>query len=105
MNARLTNSVRTPFRNKASLHETLFKIPTLLWSLHCLIHREFLRHSSFLKDHEHGKVSNKREFCVSGDIDLDDMREKAKALGVTLNDYFLGAVSQAVSKVTNGREV
>lgn len=63
----------------------------------------FLRHRSFLKDHENGKVTKKREYCVSGDIDLIEMKAKAKAFGVTLGDYFLGAISQAVSKVTEGR--
>lgn len=40
-NAKVTNSVLMPYRNKASLFWTIVKIPASLWSLHCLLQREF----------------------------------------------------------------
>ena len=76
-----------------------------IWSVACLLMSEYNRHLSFLKDHENGKVSKKRECFIGGDLDLSEMRQKAKTLGVRMNDYFLGAISVAVHKVTKGREL
>ena len=75
-----------------------------LYSLHRQVWDEFKWHLSFLKDHENGHTTNHREYYVSGDIDLLDMSKKARSFGVSINDLFVGAISVAVHKVTQGRE-
>ena len=88
-----------------SIMSTIMSLCGSIWSLGCLLLSEYTCHLSFLKDHENGKVSKKREFYISGDLDLSEMRQKTKTLGVGMNDYFLGAISVAVHKVTKGREL
>ena len=46
--------------------------------------------------HSQPKVTGKRELSLSSDIDVHDIKRKAKELGATVNEYFLAAISVAV---------
>lgn len=82
----------------------LLSFPSSLYSLHCFWWCDFYKHLSYIKDHERGQLTSERDFCLSGDFMVNEIVAKAKALGVTVHEYFLASISVAIYKVTEGRE-
>jgi len=103
--ARVTNGVKRPARVQPSIFSVLSNLAGSLYSLHRMWHFEFFKHLSLIKDHEKGHITNVRDFHISGDIAVNEVVTKAKSLGVTVNEYFLGAISVAINKITNGKEI
>ena len=46
-----------------------------------------------------GKISKKKEFYISEDIDLTNLKKKAKDAGITINDLFMGACVSSFSNL------
>ena len=65
---------------------------------------EFVKHLSYLKNHEGGRVTGEREFCLSGNIALAEIKSKAKVANLSVHEYILAALSHAVYRVTEGKE-
>ena len=46
-----------------------------------------------------GQQNDKFEYCLSGPIELQQLKQKSKALDVTINELFSGAIVTAYSKL------
>jgi len=90
-----SNAVKQPNRQRKSLLSHLMNVIPSLYSLHLMWQFEFYRHPVLIK-HSQPKVTGKRELSLSSDIDVHDIKKKAKELGATVNEYFLAAISVAV---------
>ena len=53
---------------------------------------------------ENGRVTNKRELSIGGDISVTEIKAKAKALGATFSEYVLAAITVACYEITDGKE-
>ena len=101
---RTTNAIVRPARPTANIFNAILNVFHTVYSFHVLWQREFYRHLSWIKDMENGRVTNKRELSIGGDISVTEIKAKAKALGATFSEYVLAAITVACYEITDGKE-
>ena len=102
---RTSNAIRRPASSKNGILFDIGNLPCFLWSLYFLFGQELYRHLSWIKDHEKGHVTGKRQVSLSSDMSLPDIKAKARALNITsISEYCLAAISVACYRVTDGKE-